>query len=282
MKRIMIAGLLIAMSASFARANSSGPADGLTGAPGEGNCTGCHASFPVNSGTGSLVVDLPPAYEPGTSYDVTVTLADPSASRWGFELTALTASSSATAGVLASLDGATQVSTGGAHGRTYVKHTSAGTQQGQTVSGSWTFSWTAPAGGTGDVIFHVAGNAANGNFSTSGDRIYTSSATLGESAGTGVGDAPLLLAGLSNAPNPFNPATEISFDLPRDGRARLAVFALDGRRVAMLHDGHLVAGGHAFTWRGTDDHGRAVPSGTYLLRLVHAVGAETRRAVLVR
>lgn len=282
MTRIMTAAIVLAAWAASAGAFSTGPFDGLTGAPGEGNCTACHATFPVNSGSGAVDLNLPAAYEPGTTYDVSVTLSDPDAVRWGFELTVLAVADTTFAGSLAPLDGSTQVSTGGAFGRTYVKQTLAGTLSGQTGSGTWTFAWTAPAAGTGDLAFHVAGNAANGNGFSSGDRIYTSAVDLAEAAGTFIGVAPPAHAQLRNAPNPFNPMTEVSFDLPRAGRARLSIFALDGRRVTVLHDGHLAAGGHAFPWRGVDDRGRAVPSGTYLLRLEHAAGSATRRAVLLR
>ena len=69
------------------------------------------------------------------------------------------------------------------------------------------------------------------------------------------------------APNPFNPKTTIRFELPRSGHARLSVHALDGRLVARLQDGLLDAGRHRVVWRGRDDAGRALPSGTYLYRL---------------
>ena len=282
MKNAIVIVAIVAATAGPAGAFSAGPFDGLTGAPGEGVCTACHSTFPLNSGTGSLDVVLPAAYQPGDTYDLTVTLVDPDAVRWGFELTVLSEADTTSAGTLSSIDGSTQVSTGGALGRAYVKHTTAGTQQGQTGSGSWTFAWTAPPVGTGDLVVYVAANAANGNGFSSGDRIYTASTPFAEAAGTAIAAALPSPVGLTNAPNPFNPSTEVAFDLVRAGRVRLSVYALDGRRIADLHDGELAAGGHAFTWRGMDDAGRAVPSGVYLAHLRHATGSTTRRMVLLR
>jgi uncharacterized protein (TIGR03437 family) len=52
-------------------------------------------------------------------------------------------------------------------------------QQGSASSNpSFTFEWTPPAGATGNMIIYAAGNAANGNGSNSGDRIYTANLTL--------------------------------------------------------------------------------------------------------
>ncbi len=62
---------------------SSGPPNGVTGAPGEGACTDCHSGFPLNSGPGSLVIAGPPAFEPGITYPVTITLMQDGQSRWG-------------------------------------------------------------------------------------------------------------------------------------------------------------------------------------------------------
>ncbi|MBD3177885.1 MAG: hypothetical protein GF320_22150, partial [Armatimonadia bacterium] len=52
--RILLAAALCLLWALPAGANSSGPLDGKTGAPGEGNCTDCHTTFPLDSGDGSF------------------------------------------------------------------------------------------------------------------------------------------------------------------------------------------------------------------------------------
>lgn len=87
---------------------------------------------------------------------------------------------------------------------------------------------------------------------------------------------------LQNHPNPFNPATTIRFHLPAPGGARLAVYALDGRRVATLVDGGLPAGTHAVTWHGRDDRGRPVASGAYVCRLTAGASSASIRMVMIR
>ena len=83
-------------------------------------------------------------------------------------------------------------------------------------------------------------------------------------------------------PSPFNPRTEVRFDLARAGTVTLEVLDVRGRRVRTLIEGRLDAGRHAPVWDGTDDGGRAAASGVYLFRLRTTDGNQVRRAVLVR
>ena len=51
-----------------------------------------------------------------------------------------------------------------------------------------------------------------------------------------------------NFPNPFNPSTEIKFDLPKQSEVLIAVYDMLGREVARLVDGEIKAGSHAIKW----------------------------------
>src|SRR5574338_344545 len=71
-------------------ASASGPSPSHTSAPGEANCTACHADFPVNSGTGSVTISGVPAnYLPNQQVHVTITTAQADAVIYGFQATAL-------------------------------------------------------------------------------------------------------------------------------------------------------------------------------------------------
>jgi hypothetical protein len=70
------------------------------------------------------------------------------------------------------------------------------------------------------------------------------------------------------APNPFNPAVVLRFDLAAAGRSELVVYDVRGRRVAELLGGvALAAGPHKVEWRGQDASGRRLGSGIYFARL---------------
>ncbi len=87
-----------------------------------------------------------------------------------------------------------------------------------------------------------------------------------------------------NRPNPFNPHTEIRFDLPASGRVSVRIYDLAGRLVCTLLDGDRPAGPGHVSWDGRDAAGRAVAAGAYLCRLTLADGLPplTRRMLLVR
>ena len=276
-----LAGIgLLASAPLVAQASSFGPIDGVTGAPGEGTCVMCHTTFPLNSGAGSLAITgIGATYTPGTTYPVEVTLSDPDAVRWGFELTALNAAGASVGSFV--LPPTLQQSTTG--NRTYVKHTVDATHLGQTGSSSWQFTWNAPATGTGQVTFYLAGNAANGSFDNTGDRIYAHSFPYPEfDPQVAVGDALAVARLIGNHPNPFNPRTTISFSLPREQHVALDVFTMDGRRVTTLVRGVQSAGVHAVDWNGLDHAGRAQPSGTYVYVMRADDVREVGRMTLVR
>ena len=278
MNRIQLILAGAALLPSMALAYGSGPPDGHTGAPGETSCVACHTTNPLNSGNGTFQISGPDTWLPGETYELTVTLADPGQSRWGFEATQLGQ------GEFSEASGSLQISASGA--TQYIKHTSSGTFQG-TSDGpvSWTFDWTAPTGEDlpEEVTFYAAGNAANGNFSNSGDFIYTTSFSTMQDL-TSV-EAPGLLPtdlGLANWPNPFNPETRIAFTLPSAGMVRLSVYNLAGERVRTLLDQPMPAGTGHILWNGLSDRGIAQPSGMYFARLDAAGTSQTHRMLMVK
>lgn len=84
------------------------------------------------------------------------------------------------------------------------------------------------------------------------------------------------------APNPFNPATILSFTISSPGPVRLVIYDASGRRVRTLRDRALPAGEQRLRWDGCDDRGAAVASGTYTARLVAAGEARSVKLVLVK
>ena len=95
-------------------------------------------------------------------------------------------------------------------------------------------------------------------------------------------DSPLTKMLRQNHPNPFNPQTTISFTLPHDGWAKVAIYALTGKCVAVLADHTFTAGPHTLSWNGRDTDGRDMPSGAYLVCLETEDGVEARKVSLIR
>lgn len=83
-------------------------------------------------------------------------------------------------------------------------------------------------------------------------------------------------------PNPFNPAVNLSFAVPRAGHVRLSIFDLRGRCVRTLVDGACPAGRQTLAWNGRDEAGRSVASGVYFARLRHADGTSNVKLLLAK
>lgn len=83
-------------------------------------------------------------------------------------------------------------------------------------------------------------------------------------------------------PNPANAAFVIPFQLPEPGPVDLSLYDLAGQRLATLLSGTRPAGAHAVTWDGTDQIGRLVATGVYLVRLRAGGVDRTRKLTLIR
>ena len=78
-------------------------------------------------------------------------------------------------------------------------------------------------------------------------------------------------------PNPFNPTTQVLYDVHKSGNMQLAVYNILGQKIATLHEGFIGEGSHMFTW----DAG-GLSSGIYYVTMIMDGHAQTMKAVLVK
>lgn len=90
-------------------------------------------------------------------------------------------------------------------------------------------------------------------------------------------DSPLAYRLDGNYPNPFNPTTTIQFELADAGQARLAVYDVIGRQVAVLVNQTMSAGTHSVQFNAV-----SFSSGTYILRLEAGGQTFTSKMLLVK
>jgi hypothetical protein len=166
--------------------NGGGATAGRTGAPGEQNCTACHAGTAQNGANENVLTLLNGTtpvtqYTPGQEYTVTLAMSS-NPSKKGFQSTALT-SANAMAGTFTGQTGNTNI-----NGTTkkYANHTSSSNTS--TSAPVWSWTWTAPAAGSGDVTFYVATNKANNNGNDNGDVIYLSQHVFSEVSSAGLNE----------------------------------------------------------------------------------------------
>jgi hypothetical protein len=227
-----------------AYAYSGGSPGGRTNSPTDGsNCTACHSGT-INSGTATAAITstIPTGgYVPGQTYTINGSIGELSINKFGFEITAESNSINAKTGTIILTDAAR---TAFANGNAAVTHTSAGTTPLTTNATTWSFDWTAPVSGTGDVTFYGAFNSANGS-GTNGDKIYTKTLVVAEDIATQVAES-VSLASFSIYPNPVKSSFQIASEKVAK---KVTVFNLQGKQVVSLAQGltkvnvaHLPAG----------------------------------------
>jgi len=89
--------------------------------------------------------------------------------------------------------------------------------------------------------------------------------------------------GLKGArPNPFNPSTQIAYDVPQQTRVRLTIYNVRGQEVVTLVNEVKTAGRYTVVWNGHNTAGHGVASGVYLSRLTAGDFTETKRMTLLK
>lgn len=141
---IALAGILI-LTASFAAFYPGGAPAGYSGSPADGkNCASCHGTA-ATTAAGWITSNIPAeGYTPGQSYQVTATNNMGGSGNYGFEISpqnsAGTLLGTLTAGTNSKLVGSGK----------YITQSSASSVK------TWTFTWVAPAAGSGAVTFYGA------------------------------------------------------------------------------------------------------------------------------
>ena len=113
-----------------------------------------------------------------------------------------------------------------------------------------------------------------------GKRIHTYTSPKPTNVADGVTNRTLTLE--PGYPNPFAKLVTIPFTLARATDVELAVFDMLGRRVAVLEAGFRTAGSHEAVWGGTDEQGRVLVPGVYVVRLTAAGQSLSRMLAHVR
>jgi hypothetical protein len=85
-----------------------------------------------------------------------------------------------------------------------------------------------------------------------------------------------------NYPNPFNPSTTLSYQLPNTTNVSIAVYDLLGKEIQTLENGKKAAGSYKVTWDGTDNTGRQVSSGVYFCKMVTPEFSTIQKMMLLK
>jgi len=85
-----------------------------------------------------------------------------------------------------------------------------------------------------------------------------------------------------NFPNPFNPNTNIKYQIPKSAYVSLKVYNVKGELVRTLVEDNQEAAYYNINWNGTDEIGKSVPSGVYFYSLQTNDYNFTRKMLLLK
>lgn len=229
------AGLIIAGSYSNpAYTKINGAPSGYCGSMAHSaTCTGCHSGGPNTVQAGWITSTIPSTgYVPGTTYTITCTPVYAGRTTFGFEATCENSMGTKKGTFIITNTAQTKSISSGV----YVTHTSGGITSTIPGSKTWSFNWTAPAAGTGNVTFYGAFLCANGNGNESGDFTYKANLPVIEDLTTGISDNQLAnnTNDVSVFPNPIADNFNVSYKATEQGRVEIKLLDLQGRLITPL------------------------------------------------
>lgn len=251
---------------------------GNNGSPGEATCQtgGCHAGT-ANSGTGSVSISSSDMtgweYVPGTTYNISVNVAETGKLVFGLGVEALN-SSNANAGTLNVTNTTRMRLLTATNGRTSLTHQLNGGLS--TDAATFDFTWTAPATDIGTVTFYVAGLAGNKNGNTSGDQCYTISRTCSAKTNVGIGTIDSKMD-MSIFPNPV--VDKINIHLNNTSiinNATISLIDMSGKIATILANNVQLTSNSVLTY----DRPSNLKTGLYILQISNGKDTKSSRLFL--
>ena len=85
-----------------------------------------------------------------------------------------------------------------------------------------------------------------------------------------------------NFPNPFNPATSITFDVAKMDEISIIVYDIAGKEVATLASGTYTPGSYMVEWNAVSNQGHDIASGMYIYRYISSENDLTRKMLYLK
>jgi len=86
----------------------------------------------------------------------------------------------------------------------------------------------------------------------------------------------------NNYPNPFNPVTNITYDIPEVAQVTLDIYNVSGQKVRTLAQGQHEPGRYRIQWNATNDYGNPLSSGMYIYRIHAGDFVSVKKLILMK
>lgn len=214
--------LFAAFFFSFNTILPTGAPDGHTNSPADGkNCTFCHGGSAGNAPSDFITSDIPSeGYTPGESYNITVT--SDGIGKKGFQVSPQDNTGNLIGSITAGTDN--QIP-----GTKYVTHTLAKNDD----PASWTFQWTAPDQGVGDVTFYGSIVATKSN-------VRTGTFTISQAIPSSVED--IFVSNISVYPTLVKDNISVNLNVVEKSILKISLISMDGKTVKVFENSKIMAG----------------------------------------
>ena len=85
-----------------------------------------------------------------------------------------------------------------------------------------------------------------------------------------------------NYPNPFNPLTNITYDIKSNSHVKVNITNIKGNHIRYLINQYQFSGTHSVLWNGRDDNGNPVPSGIYFYTMAVNKYRKSNKMILMK
>jgi hypothetical protein len=230
---------------------------GYTGSPADGhNCTQCHGGSAATVQNWITSDVGPEGYLAGQTYTITVTVTG--SGKKGFEVSPQNTAGDLLGSMVAG-SGEKLVGSG-----KYVTHTSSSNSNPKV----WTFQWTAPAAGSGEVTMY-------GAFALNTSSTKLSTLAIPENTATGINEQPVIPT-VKVFPNPVVNNMGVDFSLAADAEVTVSLVNIATGIKSGLGNEHLSKGPHSLNFNCSE-----MASGLYIL-LIESANQKLESKVLVR
>jgi hypothetical protein len=83
-------------------------------------------------------------------------------------------------------------------------------------------------------------------------------------------------------PNPFNPVTQINFEVPKQSFLTVSVYNLNGELVDVLTEKEYSPGRYQLNWNAENQLGQFVSTGMYIIRLSSGSFNQTKKILFLK